>query len=176
MFSPSRPSCASSKPRVAEAVSNTSPLLYLHRIQALHLLPALFKEIWTPGAVVQELRIGNEKGHNVPEVSTYPWLRVVEPRSVPSKWLASDLGPGELAALALALENPGKIVLLDDALARRVAEAAGLFVWGTLRVLLEGKSHGLIGEIAPSVDRLSQAGMRISPSIRQRVLALAGET
>jgi len=160
---------------VAEAVSNTSPLLYLYRIQALHLLPALFAEVWTPGAVVEELRIGSERGHDVPEVSSYGWLRVVDPLSVPSEWLASDLGPGELAALALALENPGKVVLLDDALARRVAEAAGLTVWGTLRVLLEAKANGLIERIAPSVDRLSQAGMRISPAIRQRVLALAGE-
>lgn len=94
---------------------------------------------------------------------------------MPSEWLASDLGPGELAALALALENPGKIILLDDALARRVAEAAGLTVWGTLRVLLEAKEGGLIDRIAPSVDKLSQAGMRISPAIRQRVLALADE-
>jgi predicted nucleic acid-binding protein len=160
---------------VAEAISNTSPLLYLYRIQALHLLPALFEEVWTPGAVVRELGVGNEKGHDVPEVSAYGWLRVIDPRSVPSEWLSSDLGPGELAALALALENPGKIVLLDDALARHVADAAGLTVWGTLRVLLEGKSLGLIGAITPSVDKLSEAGMRISPSIRQRVLALAGE-
>ena len=161
---------------MAEAVSNTSPLLYLYRIQALHLLPALFEEIWTPGAVARELRVGNEKGHDVPEVSAYSWLRIIDPRSTPSKWLSSDLGPGELAALALALEHPGKIVLLDDALARRVAEAAGLTVWGTLRVLLEGKSLGLIEAITPSVDRLSEAGMRISPSIRRRVLALADET
>ena len=61
---------------------------------------------------------------------------------MPSEWLATDLGPGELAALALALENPGRIVLLDDALARRVAEAAGLTVWGTLRVFLEAKPKG----------------------------------
>lgn len=160
---------------MAEAVSNTSPLLYLYRIQALHLLPALFEEVWTPGAVVEELRIGRERGHDVPEPSAYDWLRIVDPISVPSEWLASDLGPGELAALALVLENPGKTVLLDDALARRVAEAAGLTVWGTLRVLLEAKTRRLIDRIAPSINGLSQAGMRISPAIRHRVLALADE-
>jgi len=36
------------------------------------------------------------------------------------------LGAGETAALALALENPERIVLLDDALARRIAQASGL--------------------------------------------------
>ncbi|MDQ7029174.1 MAG: hypothetical protein Q9O62_05035 [Ardenticatenia bacterium] len=44
--------------------------------------------------------------------------------------------------MALGLEHPERIVLLDDLLARRVAEAAGLQVWGTLRVLLEGKKGG----------------------------------
>jgi len=127
---------------VAEAISNTSPLLYLHRVQALHLLPALFSEVWTPRAVLRELSTGRERGHDVPDLSSHTWLQVMEPRVMPSEWLATDLGPGELAALALALENPGRIVLLDDALARRVAEAAGLTVWGTLRVFLEAKPKG----------------------------------
>lgn len=68
---------------------------------------------------------------------------------MPSEWLALDLGPGELAAMALALENPDMIVLLDDQLARHTAQAAGLSVWGTLRVLLEAKSFGLITKVEP---------------------------
>jgi predicted nucleic acid-binding protein len=30
-----------------DAITNTSPLVYLHRIQTLEWLPALFEEIWT---------------------------------------------------------------------------------------------------------------------------------
>jgi predicted nucleic acid-binding protein len=40
---------------------------------------------------------------------------------VPSEWLSLDLGTGELEAMALALENRRHVVLLDDALARRIA-------------------------------------------------------
>ena len=161
---------------MAEIITNTSPLLYLYRVQAIDLLPILFGGAWTPSAVVQELRTGREKGYDVPDLSAYSWLRVVDPITVPSEWLASDLGPGELAALSLALENPERIILLDDALARRIAQTAGLTVWGTLRVLLEGKSRGLVESLNPLVDRLEQAGMRISSSLRLRVLALAGES
>ena len=161
---------------MAEVISNTSPLLYLYRVQAIDLLPTMFGGAWTPSTVVQELRAGREKGYDVPDPSAYPWLRVVDPRTIPSEWLVSDLGPGELAALSLALENPERIVLLDDALARRIAQTAGLTVWGTLRVLLEGKSRGLLERIAPLVDQLEKAGMRISSSIRLRVLALASES
>jgi predicted nucleic acid-binding protein len=77
--------------------------------------------------------------------------------------------------MTLALEMPGYIVLLDDMLARRTAHAAGLTVWGTLRILLEMKARGLLTRIEPSVDQLSDAGLWMTADIRQRILALAGE-
>jgi len=66
--------------------------------------------------------------------------------------------------------------LLDDGLARRIAGAAGLTVWGTLKVLLEGKSHGLVEGIAPLLHQLKEAGMWLSDDIARRILTLAGET
>ncbi|MGK7871865.1 MAG: DUF3368 domain-containing protein [Xenococcaceae cyanobacterium] len=158
-----------------DAISNTSPLLYLYRIETLSWLPELFGEVWIPKAVVLELQAGQQKGYDVPIPSSYPWLQVIEPRSMQSEWLALDLGAGELAAMALALEHPEKVVLLDDTLARRIAQAAGLQVWGTLKILLEAKSQGLTETIKPLVDRLGNAGMWLSHDIRQRVLVLAGE-
>ena len=89
-----------------EAISNTSPLLYLYRGGVLEWLPQLFSEIWVPNAVVLELQEGQRRGYDVPNPSDHTWLEVVEPRAVPSEWLTLDLGAGELAAMALALENP----------------------------------------------------------------------
>lgn len=77
--------------------------------------------------------------------------------------------------MALALEHPTHVVLLDDQLARRTAQAAGLTVWGTLKVLLEAKAKGLTPAIEPFVTGLSNAGMWLSNDIRERILALAGE-
>lgn len=82
---------------------------------------------------------------------------------------------GELAAMALVLENPTRVIVLDDMLARSTAQAAGLKVWGTLKVLLEAKSQGLTDMVGPLVNRLSDAGMWLSPELRQRILALTGE-
>ena len=42
-------------------------------------------------------------------------------------------------------------------------------------MLLEAKAKGLTQSIKPAVDRLEGSGMWISDSVRQRVLALAGE-
>jgi len=159
-----------------KAISNTSPLLYLYRIEAIEWLPKLFDEVWTPEAVKNELLAGRNKGYDVPDPTDYSWLNIVDPKSMPSEWLALDLGTGEIAAMALALENPSHIILLDDGLARRTAQVAGLQVWGTLKVLLEAKSQGLVEKIAPCVRNISEAGMWVSPEIQQRILALAHES
>jgi predicted nucleic acid-binding protein len=159
-----------------KAITNTSPLLYLYRVGAIDWLSKLFEEVWTPGAVQNELLAGRSKGYDVPEPKDFPWLKIVNPKSMPSEWLALDLGIGEIAAMALALENPSHIILLDDGLARRTAQVAGLQVGGTLKILLEAKSQGLVEKIEPYVANLSEAGMWISAEVKQRILALAGES
>lgn len=159
-----------------KAISNTSPLLYLYRIGGMDWLPKLFDEIWTPEAVRNELQAGQSKGYDVPNPDDYSWLIIVNPKSTPSEWLALDLGAGEISAMALALENLDRVVLLDDMLARRTAQIAGLQVWGTLKVLLEAKSHGLIDKVEPYVTKLSDSGLWVSAEVRQRILTLAGES
>ena len=122
-----------------------------------------------------ELERGIQLGYDVPNPSNYTWLQCKEPRNLPSEWLVLDLGPGELAAMALALEHPDHIVLLDDALARSIAQAASFMVWGSLRLLLEAKKQGITAQIEPLVDKLSALGMWISADVRHRILTLAGE-
>lgn len=158
-----------------EAISNTSPLLYLFRIDAIEWLPQLFSSLWIPSPVLEELQAGQYKGYDVPRLTNYAWWENVDPLYTPSEWLALDLGRGELGAMALGLENPQRVLLLDDMLARRTAQAAGLTVWGTLRFLLEAKHAGLTPSIRPQVLALENAGMWLSDEIKQRILSLADE-
>ena len=158
-----------------KAISNTSPLLYLHRCGGLAWLPRLFTLVCVPGAVAFELAEGRNRGFDVPNPEDLSWMKITDPQATPSEWFAADLGAGEIAAMSLALEHPDHILLLDDALARRTAIAAGLTVWGTLRILLEAKSSGLIESVKPVIHRLEKSGMWVSEDIRRRVLALAEE-
>ena len=57
-----------------KAISDTSPLLYLYRIDALDWLPRLFSEVWTPSGVVDELKQGQKGGYDVPDPGDYDWL------------------------------------------------------------------------------------------------------
>ena len=160
---------------MSNAVSNTSPLLYLYRAGVLEWLPQIFEEVVTVPAVVAELEEGQRRGYDVPQPSRYSWLKVRAPLSVPSEWLVTDLGSGELETMSLALEYKTWIVLLDDRRAREIAKAAGLNVWGTLRVLIEAKRIGLVEKIAPVVDKLGDSGMWMSKEIRHRILYMADE-
>ena len=159
------------------AIADTSPLLFLHRAHTLDLLGAVCSSVWVPEAVRAEIKEGAQSGYDTPDLSSAPaWIDTgPEPASPPSEWLALDLGPGELAAMSLALDHSERIVLLDDTLARRVAKAAGLTVWGTLRVLLEAKRGGHIQRVAPLVGQMEEAGMWLSAEVRQRILRLADE-
>jgi hypothetical protein len=62
-------------------ISNTSPLLYLHRIDAVNWLPRLCEEVWIPHAVAQELSEGMRRGYEVPDPQRYEWVTfgVAEP-------------------------------------------------------------------------------------------------
>lgn len=76
--------------------------------------------------------------------------------------------------LLLALDSGGTVAILDDHWARRVAEAVGIGVIGTLGILLEAKRAGLPPTVSPLLDELNELGFRLSPRTRDAILRLAG--
>ena len=88
-----------------KAISNTSPLLYLHRCGGLAWLPRLFTLVCVPGAVTFELAEGRSRGFDVPNPEDHSWMKITDPQAMPSEWFAADLGAGEIAAMSLALEH-----------------------------------------------------------------------
>lgn len=158
-----------------EVFSDTSPLQYLHQLDLLHILPALAGRIAVPPSVEKELLVGRDLGINLPDLTALEWLEIRHPTSRPALPLVNDLGPGETETLMLALEYPGSIVLLDDALARRVAETLKIGFTGTLGLLLDAKKKGLIPTLRPKLDRLQALRFRLSPHTRVTILQLAGE-
>jgi uncharacterized protein len=159
-----------------EVICNTSPLQYLHQIGQLRILPALAGSIIVPTSVRDELDAGIAKGVDLPKIESLSWIRICAPISVKAVSLITDLGPGESQVLMMALEIPGSVALLDDALARRVAIARGISIKGTLGLLLDAKRAGHITTVKPSLDRLQVLGFRLAEPTRKSVLKLAGES
>lgn len=160
---------------MAEVICNTSPLQNLHQLGLLHILRTLVGQVVIPSAVVAEIEEGRRRGVNLPDLSEHGWLKVQAPSCRDALHLVFDLGPGETQVLALALESSNPVVVLDDALARRVAESLKISLTGTLGLLLDAKHAGIITAVAPAMDHLQSLGFRLSSHTRHAVLKLAGE-
>lgn len=158
-----------------DVICDTSPIQYLHQLGLLHILPALAENITLPPAVLEELSVGRQAGVNLPEIHVLDWIKTRVPTGRPALPLINDLGPGETEVLMLALESRDLVVVLDDALARRVAEILKLPLTGTLGLLLDAKKTGLISAVEPVLDQLDALRFHLSQETRAAVLKLAEE-
>jgi uncharacterized protein len=163
------------KTLMMDVICNTSPLQYLHQINQLHLLPAIVGKIIVPTAVVTEIETGHRAAVDLPDLSRLEWVVSRTPISQSALPLIADLGPGETEALMLALEIPGAAVILDDMLARQVAQSLDLPLTGTLGILLDAKRSGLIAEVRPLLEQLHRLRFHLSQKTYQAVLKLANE-
>jgi predicted nucleic acid-binding protein len=104
------------------------------------------------------------------------WMTVVAvPTNATLCALKERLGAGEAEAIALAVEQNLR-VLIDDRLGRKMAADLNLVVTGTLGVLAKAKLKGLIGELAPRIQRLRGAGIHYSNALIERILHEMGES
>ncbi len=93
-----------------EIVADTAPLNYLVLIEAVGILPRLFASVLIPPAVKKELSHGNAPAAVSTWIANPPsWLKVVNLKT--SVVALSHLDDGEAEAIALALEQPGTLLL-----------------------------------------------------------------
>lgn len=157
-------------------VADTSVILNLCRVQHEHLLPPLFGRVLIPHEVATEfVRLAGVDvrfaGLQLPA-----WIEQMTAPPPPAVVIQANLDTGETAAISLCLVNRADVLLMDETLGRAVAAQLGLKAVGILGIVLAARRQGLIGAVEPVLDRLERdAGFWIAPSLRQRVLALAGE-
>lgn len=111
----------------------------------------------------------------LPDVTKLDWVDVRRPEEGKTPVATADLGSGERAALALAAESPGSLLIVDDGAARDHARLLGLRFTGTLGVLLRAKRSGRLEALAPILHRLDSLGFRLASTVRAATLRLAGE-
>jgi len=138
-------------------------------------LPTLVGHVIVPPTVAEELSAGRSAGVSLPDPIRLAWVTVRRPTRALAVPLITDLGHGESEVLMLALESRDAVVVMDDALGRRVAVMLGLRLTGTLGVLLDAKRAGLIPAVGPVLDQLQALRFRLASHTRTAVLALAGE-
>ena len=158
------------------AVVNTSPIVYLSSINQLGLLKKLFKEVYIPNAVKQELLSGSKDSFGVKEIKTEKWIK---PRKIKNKlakeYLLTDIDNGEAEVIILAEELKTDTLIMDDKLGRKIAKLRDIKVTGTLRILIAAKEKGLLVEVKPLIKRLKENGFWISDDVYEAILKEAKE-
>ncbi len=146
-------------------VLNTSPIIFLGKINCLHLLENCVNEVFVPENVVHEL--GN---YTLPHFINIKSLSVIGTAYL--KGAIGRLHEGELSAIVLAQELKADYVILDDLLARQKAQRLGLNVMGTLGLLLLMEKRQLLSntEVWQLIAELTQRhGMYLSTRILQQL-------
>ncbi len=147
-------------------LADTSCLILLEKIERISWLPALF------GTIVVVSEVADEYGGALPG-----WIEVkaLTGRARLMAFLADNLGKGEAASIALALELEDPLLILDDQRARKLAASLHLTFTGTTGILLVAKKRGLCPLLKPELDALINAGMWLASPLYHKLLDLAGE-
>ncbi len=163
-----------------QVVSNTPPLSALSIIGRLGLLRTQFGTLRIPMAVWTELsRLENVTAKQaLQQARAEAWLQVHETtnRSM-VEVLEVTLDAGESEAIAMSMEWPADLLIMDESSGRAMARNLKITITGTLGVLLKAKRDGKILSLKIEIDRLVQeAGFFVSNRVRNTFLAEAGET
>ncbi len=158
-----------------KAVVNSSPLIFLAKINRLDLLNKLFDEVIIPKAVYEEAVL-NGKRDKTEIIKNLNWIKVEEVKNRRLiNFLMNFIDYGESEVIAYAVENNIDLVVLDDKDARKIAREFDLKVIGTLGILIISKKKGYINELKPIIENLVGNNFRISEKLLRRILEEVNE-
>ncbi len=141
-------------------IADTSCLIVLEKIGRLRLLRNLFQVV----TVTPEVQA--EYGSELPE-----WIEVISLADKSRQQLFErELDPGEASAIALAMEHPGSLLLIDERKGRKVAQDLQLSITGTLGILIRGKERHEVISLADEIVKLRKVQFRMSETLIARIL------
>lgn len=153
-------------------VADASPLNYLIQLQCDEVLHLLYRRVYVPQAVVEEL------GHPAAPGKVSAWLaRVPDWLEIRNVTAASDpalavLGPGEQQAIQLAQQQNADLLLIDERRGRLEAMRRGIPTTGTLGVLLAAGTRHLL-DAEPVFRRLlAETNFRATAEVETLFLKL----
>ncbi len=134
-------------------VFNSSPLIFLSRLDFLELFLQYDYEFYVPEVVLQEINAKQDRASNYVNIAVANNNLIVEQIKLTSlaNSINERLGRGEAEAISLATELQSDYVILDDFAARREAMRLGLNVKGTLAIIKK-----MLADDQVKIDNLDQ--------------------
>jgi len=150
-------------------VSDTTSLIALEQLEALHLLCKLFSKVLVPTGVMEELAFGSPDIYE--KFKQFDCLKITEVEQTSRlASLLSILDEGEAYSieLAICLKLP---LIIDERKGRQVANQLGVKVTGFAGLLIQATRNKIL-TIEDSLELLDQAienGLRLSESLTFQV-------
>jgi len=146
-------------------ISDTSSLIALESIMELELLQKMFREIYITDEIQKEF------GSKLPS-----WIKVkkLHDRTM-LQVITLELDLGEASGIALALEMPDSLLIIDEKKGRNYANRLGINMIGILGVLIRAKEKGIIETLKPILNKLNDCDFRMSEKLVNDVLKRVGE-
>jgi len=146
-------------------ISDTSSLIALESIMELELLQKMFREIYITDEIQKEF------GSKLPS-----WIKVkkLHDRTM-LQVITLELDLGEASGIALALEMPDSLLIIDEKKGRNYANRLGINMIGILGVLIRAKEKGIIETLRPILNKLNECDFRMSEKLETDILKRVGE-
>jgi predicted nucleic acid-binding protein len=156
-----------------KVVSNATPIISLAVIDRLAFMEDIFKKIYIAEAVYDEITSARYPGYKELDSTLFEVKRIHDRESLDP--LLDDLDLGEAESILLAGEIKADVLIMDERSGYKIAQKKGLFVIGTLTVLLMAKKRGMIKEVKPMLDQMIQKGRWYSNHVYDYFLKSIGE-
>jgi predicted nucleic acid-binding protein len=156
-------------------VMDTSPLLALCAACGdFSVLRTIYDSAIVPYEVGEEIRQGGSSGFARSEFEADQWLdKLPVPTTLPL-FLRSAIDLGEASVIQVALERGIQRIAIDERNGRRVARTCGLFVTGSLGILVKAKTAGYPVDLREAISRMRQHGIWLSEGVAAEAIRLAG--
>lgn len=158
-------------------VADAGPLIVLGRSGLLPATRTIVGEIIVPETVFGEctafadkpgaIALQDARRHGI--ITIHP-----DPQHVTGLGIHANIDAGESAAIALALQLQGS-VLMDDQRGRAAARMNHIDCIGSAGILLTGKQRGLFADVGAILLQWKSFGYFLSSALTEEVLARAGE-
>ena len=157
-------------------ISDTTPLISLMKADLLHVLKPLFQEVLIPEAVYFELTTNPAFADEAEQIRHSSFIKAVavkEKKAVDVLQRSSGLDLGESEAIIYADDVKADALLMDEVKGRQVARAMGIYIMGTVGVLVYAYEEKVLSsaEVKIALDKLKQSNRRISNDLIQYALS-----
>lgn len=165
-------------PETEIIVIDTGPLIALvAALGDLKVLQSLYSQVLVPLEVCQEIRVVGSTGFAVAEFEAATWLQKwSNPIEISPYLLSPSLDRGESSVIQLAINEGVQTVCIDETVGRRIAKVNGLFITGSIGILLRAKKEGYQFSMKEAVQRMKNQGIRLSEKVVTFALDQAGES